>query len=138
METEIAQSDKLAETLHSLQNLLERYATELETLTHQIKEKRDSLRSVFDNDSELCNELEEVKKVQNRFKTRKSVLAASPVVQQLKVTITELNDRKKEIEDTISTHLLSYYNLTNSKSFDTSDGDQWEFNIRGKVKSRKK
>ncbi len=138
METEIVQSDKLAETLTTLQSLLERYATDLEEIKNDIKTKRDSLRSVFDNDSELCNELEEVKKVQNRVKTRKSVVVASPVVQQLKVTITELNDRKKEIEETISTHLLSYYNLTNSKSFDTSDGDQWEFNIRGKVKSRKK
>lgn len=135
---ETEQSDKLAETLNSLQNLLERYGIELENITTQIKEKRESLKGVFENDSELGAAEEEAKMYTQQAKTRKAALQSSPVAVGLKNQLAELSSQKKEVEETISNHLLNYYGITRSKSFDTSDGDQWEFDIRAKVKTRKK
>ncbi len=135
---ETVQSDKLAETLSTLQNLLERYAVELENINNQIKEKRESLKGVFENDSELGAAEEEAKMYAQQAKTRKAALQSSPVAVGLKNQLAELSGQKKEVEETISNHLLNYYGITRSKSFDTSDGDQWEFDIRAKVKTRKK
>jgi chromosome segregation ATPase len=135
---ETEQSDKLADTLSHLQNLLERYAMELENVSTQIKEKRESLKGVFENDSELGAAEEEAKLYSQQAKARKAALQSSPVAVGIKNQLAELSSQKKEIEETISNHLLNYYGITRSKSFDTSDGDQWEFDIRAKVKSRKK
>ena len=46
--------------------------------------------------------------------------------------------QQKELEETLSNHLVNYHSLTHSNSFDTSDGDQWEFSITAKIKPRKK
>lgn len=134
---ELASSDDLAETLASLQRVIERSAQELDGLSTKLKEKRESLKNVFDNDSQLSEAKEQVDLHTTQLKERKSKLQADPQVTSLKVQIGEINEQKKEIEETLSNHLLSYYSLTNSTSFDTSDGDQWDFTVRAKVKPRK-
>ncbi len=135
---EVEESDDLAETLMSLQNLIERNANELERVKNALKEKRESLKNVFENDSALQEVTEEVSVMQQQVKERKSVISNSPQATSLKAQIGEINQEKKEIEETLSNHLVNYYSMTNSKSFDTSSGDQWEFSIRAKVKGKPK
>jgi DNA repair exonuclease SbcCD ATPase subunit len=136
-EDEIAESDKLAQTLTALQNVIERSARELQKLNEDIKLKRESLKNVFDNDSQLDEAEQQAQAITQQVKQRKSQLQADPQVTALKVDIGEINEKKKEIEESLSNHLVNYYQLTNSTSFDTSDGDQWEFAIKAKVKPRK-
>lgn len=135
---EIQASDDLANTLSSLQNLIERHAGELNRLGEELKLKRESLKNVFENDTELGEAEAQLKVFSEQLKERKAKMQSDPQVTSLKVQIGELNDQKKEIEETLSNHLVNYYGLTQSTSFDTSDGDQWEFNIKAKVKPRKK
>lgn len=137
-DAELAASENLAETLQFLQNVIERNAVELEKLRHELKEKRQSLRNVFENDAQLTEATEQQQSASSQVKERKAKLNTDPQVTGLKTQIGEINEQVKEIEEALSNHLLNYYSMTNSKSFDTSDGDQWEFNIRAKVKSRKK
>lgn len=134
--SEVAASDKLADTLTSLQNVIERNAQELEGLQQELKERRESLRSVFENDAQLAEVSAQAEMVKEQVSERRSVLKNSPQSIALQQTIKDLNQQKKEIEETLSNHLINYYSLTNSTSFDTSDGDQWEFKIKAKVKSR--
>lgn len=135
---ETAASDSLAETLTHLQNILERYATELETVGKQIKEKRESMQSIFENDSQLSEAQEQAQTATKKSKERKSQLNSNAEVVAIKNQLAELAEQRKEIEETISNHLLNYYKITNSKSFDTSDGDQWDFDIKARVKPRRK
>lgn len=135
---EVAESDKLAETLQSLQNLIERHANEMAEISQEMKEKRESLKNVFDNDTQLAEAKAIVETQNDKLKERKSQLQTDPQVTSLKVQISELREQKKELEETLSNHLVNYHSLTNSTSFDTSDGDQWEFSIRAKIKARKK
>lgn len=137
-ESEEMQSDKIANTLNHLQNIIERNANELNRLNNELKELRESMKNVFENDQELAQAEQEAQLITQAVKQRRSVLQTNPQVTSLKAKIGELNEQKKEVEDTISNHLVNYFALTNSKSFDTSDGDQWEFDIKAKVKSRKK
>jgi chromosome segregation ATPase len=137
-DAELAESNELAETLSSLQGVIERNAEHLETIANEMKVKREEMKNVFDNDSQLDEAQTQAKESTSKVKERRAALQSDPQVTSLKVQIGELSQQKKEIEETLSNHLVNYYSLTNSKSFDTSDGDQWEFSVRAKVKSRKK
>jgi chromosome segregation ATPase len=135
---ELEESNQLAETLSSLQGVIERNAEQLENLGNEMKVKREELKSVFENDSQLEEAQNQAKELSTKVKERRSALQSDPQVTSLKVQLGELSQQKKEIEETLSNHLVNYYSLTNSMSFDTSDGDQWEFSVKAKVKSRKK
>lgn len=132
----VVEQDKLANTLFSLQSVIERKAIELARVKKELKANRESLKSVFDNDDELRQSQEAAADVLRVVKERKSKMQVKPEVTRLKVTIGELNEEKKELEESLSDHLVNYHTLTNSSSFDTSDGDQCEFEVRAKVTAK--
>lgn len=136
LDEEVAKSDKLAETLTSLQNLIERNAAELKNLSIKIRDKKESLRDIFTNDQQLEEAQQQVTSFSEKLKERKSQLQANPQVTALKVEVSELSQQRKEIEESLSNYLLNYYSLTQSTSIDTSDGDQWDFQIKAKLKAK--
>ena len=135
---EINKSNELAETLNALQTLIEKHALELTRLNEELKTKRQSIKNVFDNDVQLSESQEEVERFNQQSKERKSQLQNDPQIISLKVDVADLNEQKKDLEETLSNHLVNYHALTNSTSFDTSEGDQWEFSIKAKIKSKAK
>jgi len=136
-DNELAESNQLADTLNSLQNLIEKHARELTRIETELKEKRQSLKNVFDNDVQLTEAREEVEKHTQAMKERRVQLQNDPQSTSLKIDVADLNQQKKELEETLSNHLVNYHALTNSTSFDTSDGDQWDFSIKAKIKAKK-
>src|SRR3972149_7812821 len=137
-EEELAASDKMAETLTSLQSLVERHALELEEIKSKLRDSRSSLKDVFENDPALSEAQAEMETHNLKVKERKEQLQTNPAAMSLKAKIGELREQQKELEETLSNHLVNYHSLTHSHSFDTSDGDQWEFRITAKIKPRKK
>lgn len=133
-----ATQNKVAETLTSLQNIIERNVGELDRLKEQMKSYRDNLRNIMINDEALSEAEDQAAAITQKVKERKSQLQASPEVNRLKANISELNERKKEIEEALNTHLLNLYQFTGAKTFDTSTGETREFEIRASVKSSKK
>lgn len=133
---EVEASDQLAQTLTHLQNLIESNASQLSRISDELKLKRESLRSVFENDQALVEAQELAKQQSLAVKERKTNLQSDPQTVALKTEIADLNDQKKDVEETLNNHLLNYYQLTNSTSVDTSDGDQWDFTIKAKLKNR--
>ena len=133
---EVAKQNQTVDSLMSLQNIIEKHAIELTRLKGELKEKRSSLKSVFENDIQFQEAKEEVDKHSETLKERKSQLQNDPQCTSLKVDIAELNQQKKEIEETLSNHLVNYHSMTNSTSFDTHDGDQWEFKIKANIKPK--
>lgn len=134
---ELAQSNQIADTLSALQAVIERNALQLDKLKEEMKQKRESLKSVFENDAQLAEAEEQAKTVSQQVKERRSSLKTSPQVTALSTQVAELREQMKEIEEALNNHLLNYFAMTNSTSFDTSEGDQWDFNIRAKLKSKK-
>jgi len=131
-------ADKVAETLHSLQNVIERNVSELDRLKEEMKSFRDSLKNIMINDETLSEVEDQAAAITQKVKERKSQLMVSPEVNQLKANISEINERKKEIEEALNTHLLNLYQFTGVKTFDTAAGETREFDIRASVKSGKK
>ncbi len=135
---EVKTGDDLAQSLNYLQNVIERNATELERIEHEMKEKRESLQSVLENDTELGEAEAMAEVATSKLKERRAALQNNPQVSTLRVQLKEMSDQKKEVEETLSNHLINYFQITQSTSFDTSDGDQWDFSVKAKVKARKK
>ena len=131
-------ADETAEALTGLQNIIERNANELDRIKEQLKIERNSLKNVFENDTELAQVEEQATQVVQQVKERKSKLQTSPQVTQLKSKIGELNDQKKEIEEALNNHLLNLYHITGTNTFDTSDGAQREFRVRASLMGSKK
>lgn len=132
--SEIEQSEKIAETLSALQGIIERNAKELINLNQQVKEKREMLKNMIENDSEVAEAEQKAQALISEVKEKKAKIASDPAQVALKLQLSELAQNKKEIEETLSSHLVNYHQLTGSTSFDTSDGDQWEFKISARVK----
>lgn len=132
--SEIEQSEKIAETLAALQGVIERNAKELISLNQQVKEKREMLKNMIENDNEVAEAEQKAQVLMNEVKEKKAKIASDPAQVALKLQLSELAQNKKEIEETLSSHLVNYHQLTGSTSFDTSDGDQWEFKISARVK----
>lgn len=135
-QAEVRESNQIGETIGALQSVIERNAVELMKVKAELKTHRESLKSVFDNDQELVEATKQVKEVQTTVKTRKASIQARPEAISLKAKIGDLNERKKEIEETLSNHLVNYHQVTGSSSFDTSTGDQWDFSVSAKVKPK--
>ncbi len=137
LEEEVEQSDEFAETLHSLENIIESKANKVMRIKDKMKKKREMVRTVFENDAELSEAEEKKEEIYQTWRERKTKLRETPEVKQLKRELKDLRDERKDIEESLSNHLINYHQLTNSTSFDTSDGDQWEFKIKAKVKNKK-
>ncbi|MDO5561215.1 MAG: hypothetical protein Q4G02_00330 [bacterium] len=134
---EVAASDKIAETLNALQGVIERNAHELQNVDRTLHEKREMLKNMLDNNTEISEAEVKAKAMNDELKQKKAKVAADPASVALKLEIAEISQNKKEIEEALSEHLVNYHQLTGSTSFDTSDGDQWEFNIKARVKAKK-
>ena len=135
---ESQRSDQFAETLQSLEQIIERNANQLNELKEELKKRRQMLKNYFENDAQLAEAEEQAIEFKNQVKERKAGLQLEPQVVELQVKIKELRERQKEIQETLSNHLVNHHRMTNSTSFDTSDGDQWEYQIQAKIKAKPK
>lgn len=134
---ELDASNKIAETLNALQGVIERNAHELQDVEKNLREKREMLKNMLDNDTDISEAEVKAKTLIDEVKQKKAKRANDPGAVSLKLQIAEIAQNKKEIEEALSDHLVNYHQLTGSTSFDTSDGDQWEFNIKARVKAKK-
>jgi vacuolar-type H+-ATPase subunit I/STV1 len=134
---ETQQSEEFAQTLRSLGSVIESKANKLMILKQRAKEKREMISNVFSSDEQLQEVSEARQEVTQTFEQRKGVLNETTQVRQLREEVREIQEETKDIEESLSNHLINYHQLTNSTSFDTSDGDQWEFNITARVKTKK-
>jgi hypothetical protein len=135
---ESQQSDQFAETLQSLEQVIERNANQLSEMKDELKKRRQMLKNYFENDTQLAEAEEQAIEFKNQVKERKAGLQLEPQVVDIQVKIKELREREKEVQETLSNHLVNHYRMTNSTSFDTSDGDQWEYRVQAKIKAKPK
>lgn len=138
LEDEVEASDSVAETLISLQNLIERNADQLDVKQTALKELRQQLKNVFDNDAQLAEATTQAEEINRQAKERKQSIDNQPEVRQLKLKLADLKEEMKEIEETLNSHLVNLFQMTGSTSFDTSDGDQREFSLKARVKPKKR
>lgn len=134
-QAEVRQIDDVAETLSSLQAVIERNAHALKEVKDQQKIVREQEMNLLDNDPEYSRKVDEAERYVQAIKEEKARVKATPQSISLKVKKAELKEQEKEIAESLSNHLANYYNLTGSKVFDTSDGKQIEFKVKASIGS---
>lgn len=125
------------ESVMATQAIINRQAERLDTLKDDLKKINDSLKSIMDNDAELAQSEMELKEASKKQKERKTRLAQNAESMQLKYKLKEVRESMKELEESLNNHLLSYYQLTGTKVFDTDSGEQREFKVSARIMGKK-
>lgn len=126
------------DSLTAVEGLIRRQSVRLDQLRDEAKTFADQLKSILDNDEALTNVEEEVKNATRKQKERKATVANSPESMQLKYKLKEVKEGIKDLEESLSNHLLELYKVTGIKEFDTDDGKKREFDVRAKLRGNKK
>jgi chromosome segregation ATPase len=134
---QVENAEQFGEELTSLRNLIQRYAQQMDQVGSEIKELNDSLRNLFDNDTELQQLEEQAKTVNQDTKTKKQRIKESPEAVQLQMKVKEFKEEQHELEETLKNYLLRYYQMTGSTVIEDDSGDEREIKINARL-SRKK
>ncbi len=137
MAGQVQDAEAFGESLMSLQNVIRRYGQQQDELNKKIKEIRESLKNMFENDEEL-QKLEAQQKTANTdVKQKKQRIKESPEAVQLQMKIKEFQEEMNEMQQSLSNHLLRYYQMTGSQVIEEEDGGEREFNIKARLKAKK-
>ncbi len=126
------------ETFKTVVSLVKIKTFRLDELNNQIKEVNESLKNIIINDSQLSETEENAKNAALTVKKRKQELMNQPESQSLKIKLVELKEELQDTEESLSTQLLSLYQMTGVKEFETDNGEVREFVIKAKVKSKRR
>lgn len=125
-------------TLIALQGIINRQSAKLDELKDDAKKLSESVKSIVENDQELSKIEEQAKEIVKMQKERKQSLSNSPESTQLKLKMKDIKESIKDLEESLNNHLLNFYQMTGVKVFDTDDGSTREFEVRAKLRSKKK
>lgn len=132
----IAMSD--IETLQATRNLVIRLTGQLDELKSKRKEYNEMYKNLFVNDESLKQLDTQLQTVNKQVKDRKLAINRTGEALNLKAKINDITEDVKMVEESLSTHLVNLYTLTNSTSFDVSATEEREYVIKGKVKGKPK
>jgi chromosome segregation ATPase len=121
----------------AVQALIERLCSQLDEVKEKQKETRQSLTNVFANDQQLSEFENQAKNASKAFKQRKTELQQTPEAKQLSAKLKEMSEEVKDIEDSLTNHLISYFQMTGTKSFSTLTGEEREFKVLAKLLPKK-
>ncbi len=122
----------------SVKNLVMRKTQQLDELNNAVSELNESLKNILINDQELTQSEEDAKKAKKAATARKAQLMNSPEAVSIKLKLQEAKEDQKDIEDGLSTQLLTLYQLTGVQEFETDEGEVREFVIKARVKAKKR
>jgi len=137
VDAEVSQAEEFGETLNSLQNIIQRYSEQQDQVSSKLRDLREMMKSLFDNDAELQELSEQAKAAQQDSKARKQRIKETPESVELQMKMKELKEEQGEIQDTLNNHLLRYYQLTGSQVIEEPDGSEREFKIQARLKAKK-
>lgn len=138
MAAQTEQAEEFGEMLMSIQNIVERYGNQLDELNKKIHDLKESLANLFVNNEELQQAEEQQKTIQTDVKAKRQRIKESPEAVQFQMKMKEFQEEANEIKQTISNHLIRYYQMTGSQVIETSSGEEREFSVSARLKGKKK
>ncbi|NMB56452.1 hypothetical protein GYA19_00765 [Candidatus Beckwithbacteria bacterium] len=112
-------------------------AQRMDELKDEIKEYNERLKNILINDSDLSEAEEQAKQYSQYVKKRKQELMESAESKDIKAKLRDLKEEMADITDSLSTQLLTLFQITGVKEFETDNGQVREFVITAKVKAAK-
>lgn len=120
-------------TYVALKSLIQRLSVQLDEVKVKQKEYRQRLKNIMDNDSQLAEFEEQAKEANQAFRKRKKELEESAEGKEIKAKIKELREETRDLQESLTNSLLSYFQITGAKSFDTPSGEEREFKLNAKL-----
>lgn len=113
-------------TLFSLEDLIFRKKDKLDEVNAELKNHNDSLKSIYENDAQFSEAEQKVMEAKKVLAEHKSRIKNKPEAIQLHYKIKEVKEKKKDLQMSLSNHLISWFDLTKSKLIEKPDGTQLE------------
>lgn len=126
------------ESLTAVQGLIERLSNQLDELLQKQKEFSSMIKSIIDNDEQLAKAVTAAEELTSEIKTRKQALQESPEIKELKVKVADVKEDIKMVQESLTTHLVNYFQMTGSTAVDLPSGDEREFVLKARMKPKKK
>lgn len=133
-----AQVDTTETSYEALKSIIQNLSVKLDELREKQKEYRQISKNILDNDSQLSAYEEQAKEAQLQFKKRKKELMESVEAKEAAAKAKEVGEEMRDIQDSLTNHLLNYYQITGVRSFDTPSGDEREFVFNARLKPPKR
>ena len=130
-EAPVAEFDE--ETYKAVVGLVQRLSMQLDELKTKQKEYRERVQNIMDNDSQLSAYEEQAKNAADSFKRRKKELLESAEAKEAQGKIREVREEMKDIQESLTNNLLSYFQMTGVQTFDTPDGQEREFKLNARL-----
>ena len=118
--------------------IVTRQAQRLEELKKEMKSVTEQVNNMMENDQQLAEDEHQAKEVTQVVKQRKSQILETPEARQLKLKLGDLKEERVDLEDSLSNHLFDLYQTTGVMEFEDLTGNVWEFDIKARLKAKKK
>ena len=121
------------ESFTAVKGLIQRLSVQLDEVKNKKKEYQQRLKNIFDNDSQLSEFEEQAKESTLAFKKRKKELEDSLEGKEIKGKIKEHGEEIRDLEESLTNSLISYFQITGIQSFDTPSGEEREFKLKARL-----
>ncbi len=115
-----------------------RQAQRLQEIKKELKIYAEQLKDLLENDQPLVEAEQAAKDLTQKVKLRKTEILETTEAKNIKLKITDIKEERSDIEDSLSAHLVDLYQTTGVMEFEDQQGNLWEYDIKGKIKTRKK
>lgn len=122
-----------ATTFNSVKNLIIQLSLQLDEVKQKKREFQDRLKNIMDNDTQLAEFEQQAKDASQAFKKRKKELEESAEGKDIKAKIKELSEELSDLGESLNNSLVSYFQITGTKSFETPSGDEREFSLNARL-----
>ena len=137
MADDAAQQSQI-DQLHQLEALVSRKVGQIDELKEKLKNFREQVKNVTDNDEQLQTAEKTANEVITAIQKRKAEIRNLPEVKNLRIQMKGVDDELKELQESLNSHLVNLYQLTGTKEFTTLSGETREFELVAKLKPKKK
>ncbi|HEX8923702.1 MAG TPA: hypothetical protein VF810_04525 [Patescibacteria group bacterium] len=112
--------------LVNVESLITNYNSRHEALTKDMKETKEMLNGLLENDDEYQTIAEEAKKITKQKTVAKQKVFAQPNAKELVEKLKDYQGQLKEIKTALSDYLTQYVSLSGSNKIEGPDGELLE------------
>lgn len=127
--------EQTEDSVKAITALALRSVAELKRLKAERKEVREQKRNLVVNDKGVSDIEYEMTDLTLKLKEAKAKISRTPEHEKLKLQDKELTEMINEVSEMLTSHLISYTNLTGSNIIEDDDGNELEIKHKVTVKS---
>lgn len=125
-----------SDVLLSLDTMIKSHIKSIDTLTAELKKKREMLEDSFQNDPVFREHSEQAKKAAQTTAETKAQISKQPQVMQLTKNVKDVAAELKALKAELSDYLLEFQRLSGATMIEGDDGDIREITLEAKLVKR--